>query len=78
MTGNDVHVGALLVNRVFPDTVEGDFMKNRLEQQSEYLEEIEDRFERKQVVRVEQEARDITEREQLEPIARQLDEARLG
>lgn len=78
LTGNDVHVGALIVNRVFPDSVEGDFMKNRLDQQSEYLEEIESRFQERQVVRVEQEARDITEREQLDPIAQQLDEARLG
>ena len=78
LTGNDVHVGSLVVNRVFPDTVEGEFMRNRLEQQSEYLKEIDGRFGEKQVVRVEQEARDITEREQLEPIARQLDEAGLG
>ena len=78
LTGNDVHVGSLVVNRVFPDTVEGEFMRNRLEQQSEYLKEIDGRFGKKQVVRVEQEARDITEREQLEPIARQLDEAGLG
>ena len=78
LAGNDVHVGSLVVNRVFPDTVEGEFMRNRLEQQSEYLKEIDGRFGEKQVVRVEQEARDITEREQLEPIARQLDEAGLG
>ncbi len=78
LTGNDVHVGALVVNRVFPDTVDGDFMRSRLEQQSEYLEEIESRFVKKQVVRVEQGARDITERGQLDSIARQLDEAGLG
>ena len=78
LAGNDVHVGSLVVNRVFPDTVEGEFMRNRLEQQSEYLKEIDGRFGEKQVVRVEQEARDITEREQLEPIARQLDEAGLS
>ncbi len=77
LTGNDVHVGALVVNRVFPDTVDGDFMRSRLEQQSEYLAEIDDRFENKKVIRVEQEARDITERKQLDPIAQQLDEAGL-
>ena len=78
LTGNDVRVGALVVNRVFPDAADGDFMRSRLEQQSEYLVEIDSRFEKKKVVRVEQEARDITEREQLDPIARQLDEAGLG
>ena len=77
LTGNEVNVGALLVNRVFPDTADGEFMRSRLEQQSEYLEEIESRFEKKQIVNIEQGARDITEREQLEPIARQLDEAGL-
>ena len=78
LTGNEVHVGALLVNRVFPYTADGEFMRSRLEQQSEYLEEIRSRFEKKQIVRVEQGARDITEREQLDPIARQLDEAGLA
>ena len=78
LTGNEVKVGALIVNRVFPGTVEGEFMKSRLGQQSEYLEEIENRFDEKQIVRVEQEARDITERDQLGLIARQLDEAGLG
>ncbi len=78
LTGNDVKVGALLVNRVFPEAADGDFMRSRLEQQFEYLEEIEDRFGEKQVVRIEQEARDITEQEQLGPIVRQLDKAGLG
>lgn len=74
LTANDVLVGALLVNRVFPETVEGEFMRSRLEQQREYLEEIEERFEEKPVVRIAQEARDIIERAQLATIARQLDE----
>ncbi|MGF1473588.1 MAG: ArsA family ATPase [Rubrobacteraceae bacterium] len=78
LTGNDVRVEALVVNRVFPDTVEGEFMKNRLEQQAEYLAEIDDRFEDWPVVRIAQEARDITAKAQLEPIARQLEDAGLG
>jgi arsenite-transporting ATPase len=73
LTQGDVHVGALIVNRVLPDVVEGEFMRARLEQQSEYLREIESRFEKQRVVRVEQYARDITHRDQLEPIARQLE-----
>lgn len=78
LTRGDVHVGALIVNRLLPDAVEGEFMRSRLEQQSEYLREIESRFEEQRVVRVEQDARDITNRDQLEPIARQLDAAGLG
>jgi arsenite-transporting ATPase len=78
LAANDVLVGALIVNRVFPETVEGEFMRSRLEQQREYLEEIEKRFGEKPAVRVEQEARDITERAQLASIVRQLDEAGLG
>ena len=74
----DIHVGALLVNRVLPETADGEFMRARLEQQSEYLDEIERRFGRRKIVRVEQDARDITHREQLEPLARQLDDADLG
>ena len=74
----DIHVGALLVNRVLPETADGEFMRARLEQQSEYLDEIERRFGRRKIVRVEQDARDITHREQLEPLARQLDDAYLG
>ena len=78
LTRGHVRVGALIVNRVLPDVVEGEYMRSRLEQQSEYLREIESRFEKQRVVRVEQEARDITHRDQLESIARQLDAAGLG
>jgi len=74
----EVHVGALIVNRVLPQSADGEFMRARLEQQSEYLEEIGRRFGRRGIVRVEQDARDITHRGQLEPLARQLDAAGLG
>jgi len=74
----EVHVGALIVNRVLPQSADGEFMHARLEQQSEYLEEIGRRFGRRGIVRVEQDARDITHRGQLEPLARQLDAAGLG
>jgi arsenite/tail-anchored protein-transporting ATPase len=81
LTQNGVHVGALIVNRVLPERVgrdAGEFMRARLEQQSEYLEEIERRLgPRGEIVRVEQDARDITRREQLEGIADQLAEADL-
>ncbi len=44
----------------------------RLEQQSEYLGEIEERFQDHQIIHFEQDARDITRAEQLKTIARQL------
>ena len=72
-----VRVGALIVNRVLPEMVEGEFMRARLEQQSEYLAEIEERFGSRQIVRVYQDARDVTSRKQLTSIAGQLDDADL-
>lgn len=72
LTHGGVHVGALVVNRVFPEVSGGEFMQARLEQQAEYLEEIEARFGDRNIVRVGQGARDVTRREQLEPIAAQL------
>lgn len=73
----DVRVGALVVNRLLPQVAEGEFMRSRLAQQAEYLEEIQRRFRSKKIVRVEQDARDITDREQLTSIARQLGSAGL-
>lgn len=67
-----VHIGALAVNRVLPDIPEGDFMRARLEQQSEYLDEIGSRFKDYRTLRIEQDARDVTSREQLGSIASQL------
>ncbi|MDP8949823.1 MAG: ArsA family ATPase [Actinomycetota bacterium] len=78
LTENGIVVGGLVVNRVLPDVAEGDFMRARLEQQSEYLREIEGRFGGQKIIRVEQDARDIARWEQLESIARQLDAASLG
>ncbi len=72
LTTNGVNVGALVVNRVLPEIVEGDFMRERLRQQSEYLSEIKSRFAGWRVIQVQQDARDITHQEQLEPVAQQL------
>ena len=78
LTENSIVVGGLVVNRVLPDVAEGDFMRARLEQQSEYLREIEERFRGQNIIHVEQDARDITRREQLTAIAEQLDAAKLS
>ena len=78
LTENGIVVGGLVVNRVLPDVAEGDFMRARLEQQSEYLREIEERFRGQNTIRVEHDAWDITRREQLATIAEQLDVAQLS
>ncbi len=74
---NGIAVGGLVVNRVLPAVSEGDFMRARLEQQSEYLKEIKTRF-RDQIIHIEQNARDINRREQLKPIAAPLEAAGLA
>lgn len=73
LTQNEIHVGSLIVNRVLPETADGEFMHARLEQQAEYLSEIENRFGKQNIVRVSHDTRDITRREQLSRIAAQLD-----
>jgi arsenite/tail-anchored protein-transporting ATPase len=73
LTENGIEVGALLVNRVLPESAdEGEFMHARLAQQREYLAEIESRFADRLTVRVEQDARDISDGDQLQTIARAL------
>jgi arsenite/tail-anchored protein-transporting ATPase len=73
LTGNGIEVGALLVNRVLPEAAdEGAFMHARLAQQREYLSEIDTRFADRLMVRIEQDARDITGRDQLQTIAHGL------
>ena len=77
LTENGIKVGGLIVNRVLPNAAEGDFMRARLEQQSEYLKEIKARFSDQRIVHVEQDSHDIIERGQLTSIAAQLDAASL-
>ncbi|MGI8650482.1 MAG: ArsA family ATPase [Rubrobacter sp.] len=68
-----IRVETLLVNRIMPEIAEGDFMRSRLAQQSEYLEEIESRFKGYRTLQIEQDARDITSRDQLKSIAERLE-----
>jgi arsenite-transporting ATPase len=73
LTGNGIEVGALLVNRVLPESAdEGEFMHARLAQQREYLDEIGSRFADRRIARIEQDARDISDSDQLQTIARSL------
>ncbi len=53
-------------------------MRTWLEQQSEYLNEVKTRFRNQRIVNVEQDARDIDQWEQLNPIAARLEAAGLA
>jgi arsenite/tail-anchored protein-transporting ATPase len=59
LDGAGMNVGALIVNRVVPELEGGDFMAARLEQQAEYLEEIDRRFAGYRRIRIEQQPRDV-------------------
>jgi arsenite/tail-anchored protein-transporting ATPase len=78
LTENGLAIGGLVVNRVLPNVAEGDFMRARLEQQSDYLEEIKTRFWDQSIIHIEQNARDINRREQLKLITARLEAAGLA
>lgn len=70
--GTDVEIGALVVNRILPDGLEGDFYRSRKAQERTYLEEIARRFARIPRVAVRQLARDVYGLGPLDLIAGQL------
>ncbi len=69
-TGMDV--GGLIVNRVLPDDLEGEFYRSRKAQERTYLDEIERRFKRFARVNVRQLPRDVYGTEPLTHISDQL------
>ena len=58
-TGTGIDVAALIVNRVLPDDVEGEFFRSRKAQEAQYLQEITRRFARTPRVDVRQLPRDV-------------------
>ena len=54
-----VDVGGLIVNRVLPDGLEGEFYHSRKAQEAAYLDEIDRRFKRLRRVRIQQLPRDV-------------------
>ena len=54
-----IDVGGLIVNRVLPDDLEGEFYQSRKAQERTYLDEIERRFKRLPRVIVRQLPRDV-------------------
>jgi arsenite-transporting ATPase len=71
-TGTGIDVAALIVNRVLPDGLEGEFYRSRKAQEAQYLEEINRRFPRMRRVDVRQLARDVYGLESLTRISEQL------
>lgn len=67
-----VDVGGLVVNRILPDNLEGEFFLSRKAQERVYLEEIDRRFGRLRRVRVQQLPRDVYGMTSLTAVSEQL------
>jgi arsenite-transporting ATPase len=67
-----VHVGGVIVNRVLPEGLEGEFYRSRKAQERAYLDEIDHRFVRLPRVRVLQLAQDVHGLSSLSEVARHL------
>lgn len=61
-----LHVKTLIVNKVLPDDIDGEFMMQRKEHEKQYLSMIEDTFEKQQLIYVPLLSHDITNKGQLE------------
>ncbi len=72
LTDTGVDVGGLVVNRVLPDDLEGDFYRSRKAQEQGYLDEIDRRFRRLPRVRVRQLPRDVYGLSSLALVSEQL------
>jgi arsenite-transporting ATPase len=75
LSGADMNVGGLVINRIVPELEGGDFMAARLEQQAEYLDEIDRRFAALRRIRIEQQPRDISSPEDLRTLVGPLSAA---
>ena len=72
LSDTGVDVGGLIVNRVLPDGLEGEFFRSRKDQEQQYLLEIERRFRRLPRVHVRQLPRDVYGLASLARISEQL------
>ena len=59
LSDTNVDLGGLIVNRVLPDGLEGDFYRSRKAQEATYLEEIDRRFKSLRRLRVQQLPKDV-------------------
>jgi arsenite-transporting ATPase len=67
-----VDIGGLIVNRVLPDDLEGEFYRSRKAQESTYLAELDERFRSFRRVRVRQLPRDVYGLASLQLVSEQL------
>jgi arsenite-transporting ATPase len=72
LTDTGVDVGGLIVNRILPDGLEGEFYRARKDQEATYLEEIDRRFRRLARVRVRLLPRDVYGLASLASVSEQL------
>ncbi len=72
LSDTGVDVGGLVVNRVLPDGLEGEFYHSRKDQEGRYLTEIDRRFPRLRRVRVRQLPRDVYGLDSLGVVCAQL------
>ena len=72
LADTNVDLGALIVNRILPEGLEGEFYQSRKAQESTYLTEIDRRFASLRRVRVRQLPRDVYGLGSLELVAEQL------
>jgi anion-transporting ArsA/GET3 family ATPase len=70
-----LHVAGLVLNRLVPTDADGQYMAARRTQQEAYLEEAAARFAGRTLVRVDQLPTDVTSREHLHEVGRQLGRA---
>ena len=62
----DLHVETILINKVLPDDVDGEFFLKRREHEQQYVEQIEKVFQKQHRIYIPLFARDILNRQRLE------------
>jgi len=72
LTDTDLDLGGLVVNRVLPDGLEGEFYRSRKAQEQAYLDEIDRRFAPLRRVRIRQLQRDVYGMDSLTVVSEQL------
>ncbi|MDS9471710.1 ArsA family ATPase [Sporosarcina pasteurii] len=61
----DLHVSTLIVNKVLPENVDGNFMTERKKHEKQYIDKIEETFSQQKLLYVPLFSKDIVSREQL-------------
>jgi arsenite-transporting ATPase len=67
-----IHVGCVIVNRLLPQSADGDFLRARRDQQDTYLAEIHERLAGERIIHVAQQPRDVASPEALELLRSEL------